>query len=59
MFLSKHIPVLSENQKKYNDQLKNMSHKEVKNDKIIAHFKKELDELTTVWAQEEEKTRLM
>lgn len=26
---------------------------------LIANFKKELDELTTVWAQEEEKTSLM
>ena len=26
---------------------------------LITHFKKELDELTTVWAQEEEKTSMM
>ena len=26
---------------------------------LIMHFKKELDELTTVWAQEEEKTSMM
>ena len=56
MFLAKHIPSLTENQKKYNQQFKKIKQAEQNNDSKIDKFKKELDELTTVWAHMEDKT---
>ena len=59
MFMSKHIPPLSQNQRKYNTTLKMLVSHDKERSSNIKGFKKELDELTTVWSQEEEKTSLM
>ena len=59
MYMSTHIPPLAQNQKKYNAGLKQLMNSDTRYDKMCNDFKKELDELTTVWAQEEEKTSMM
>ena len=59
MFLQQHVPPLHENQKKYNKALRKLMKSDQSYNGLIMHFKKELDELTTVWAQEEEKTSMM
>ena len=59
MFMRKHIPPVSRMTKNNDRQIKRLKEITEIQDKAYKKLKVEIDELTTVWAQEEEKTAQM